>query len=109
MCPVSINLTSCRPSRIDEAKSVLDRVLGSRDLFDAPLLVLANKQDALGAWSAAEVQEHLGVGALDSRPTQVMPISAMNGEGITDSIRWLLSEILKGSRSSRLKQRANRD
>ena len=83
-------------------------MLGSRELFDAPLLVLANKQDAPGAWSASEIQEHLGVGALDSRPTRVMPISAMKGEGITDSIRWLLSEILKSGRSSRLRQRANR-
>ena len=94
--------------RIEEAKTVLDRVLGSRELFDAPLLVLANKQDILGAWAAGEVQEHLGIGALDSRPTRVMPVSAMKGEGITDSMRWLLEEILKSSRSSRLRQRANR-
>lgn len=86
---------------------MLDRVLGSRELFDAPLLVLANKQDVLGAWGHDEVQEHLGIGALDSRPTSVKPISAVKGDGITESIRWLLSEILKSSRASRLRQRAN--
>jgi len=56
---------------MDEAKAVLDRVLGSRDLFDAPLLVMANKQDQVGAWGAGGVEESLGVGALDSRPTRV--------------------------------------
>lgn len=93
---------------IEEAKSALDRVLGSSDLFDAPLLVLANKQDVTGAWSPDEVQDHLGVGVLDSRPTKVMPLSAVSGEGITESIRWLLAEILKCSRTSRLKQRSAR-
>lgn len=87
---------------------MLDRVLGSRELFDAPLLVLANKQDVHEAWSAGEIQTHLGVGGLDSRPTVVMPVSAVKGEGITESIRWLLAEISKSSRASRLKQRASR-
>ena len=88
---------------------MLDRVLGSRDLFDAPLLVLANKKDVLDSWSTAEIQEHLGIGELDSRPTRVMPISAIKGEGISDSIRWLLTETLKSSRATRLRQRASRN
>lgn len=94
--------------RIEEAKRVLDRVLGSRELFDAPLLVLANKQDAMGAWSATDVQENLGLGVLDSRPTNVMPASAVKGEGITESMRWLLPEIIRSSRASRLRQRVHR-
>lgn len=87
---------------------MLDRVLGSRDLFDAPLLVLANKVDVLDSWSSAEIQEHLGIGELDSRPTRVMPASAIKGDGISESIRWLLMEVQKSSRATRLRQRATR-
>ena len=35
---------SSEPARFAEAKDALERALGSRDLFGAPILVLANKQ-----------------------------------------------------------------
>jgi hypothetical protein len=46
-------------------------VLGSRDLHDAPLLLLANKQDLPQALNAGEVANALGIGRLDTRPVKV--------------------------------------
>ena len=86
----------------------MERALGSMDLFGAPLLVAANKQDMVGALTAGEVQENLGLGKVDSRPIRVQPISAMKGEGITEGIRWLLTEIHRSDRCSRMRQRASR-
>ena len=89
-------------------KSALERVLGSRELFDAPVLVMANKQDELGAMTAGDVQESLGLGKMDARPTRVQPISALRGEGITEGVQWLITEIHRSSRAARMRLRAAR-
>ena len=41
--------------RLEEAKAALDKALGSRELFGAPLLIAANKQDVEHALPATEV------------------------------------------------------
>ena len=55
-------------SRFDEAKDALESILGHRDLFGAPLLVFANKQDTDHVESNESVTEHLGLGKFHSRP-----------------------------------------
>ena len=49
------------PCRFEEARSALSRALGSRELFGAPLLVLANKQDAPDAQPPEALQRDLGL------------------------------------------------
>ena len=50
--------------RFEEARSALTRALASRELFGAPLLVLANKQDAQDAQPPEEMQQGLGLDEL---------------------------------------------
>lgn len=45
--------------RIARSKGYLLRVLNDADLKDAPILVMANKQDIEGAMSGAELAEKL--------------------------------------------------
>lgn len=89
-------------NRLYESKMALDKVLGSRALFGAPLLVLANKQDVSSALSADEVADHLGIGRLDSRPCKVLPVSAFSGQGIREGVQWLVEVSKRTPRFSRL-------
>jgi signal recognition particle receptor subunit beta len=45
--------------RLQKAKSYLHRVLQDKDLKDAPILIMANKQDLEGAESAEKIYELL--------------------------------------------------
>lgn len=92
-------------ARLDEAKSALDCALASRDLFGAPLLVIANKQDEDGAVSGTVVSDHLGESALRShRPCRIQPASAYTGEGISEGMQWLVQAIKQSQRAKVLRQ-----
>ena len=93
------------PARFEESKRALDKVLGSRELFGAPLLVFANKQDAEGAVDAQEVAESLGVGKADTRGTKVQPVSAHTGEGVQEGLSWLVAQIKGSARLQRLRHK----
>jgi ADP-ribosylation factor related protein 1 len=66
--------------RLVESRQVLDKLLLHPDLKGAPLLVLANKQDAPGAVDMREVAEQLGMPTPDGRACIVQPASAHTGE-----------------------------
>jgi ADP-ribosylation factor related protein 1 len=93
------------PSRFEESKRALDKVLGSRELFDTPLLIFANKQDAPGAVDAQEVAASLGVGKADARSTKVQRVSGHTGEGVHEGLTWLVSQIKVSARLQRLRQK----
>nr|GEV41150.1 ADP-ribosylation factor-related protein 1 [Tanacetum cinerariifolium] len=57
---------SC-PSRFEDSKSALEKVLRHEDLQGAPLLILANKQDLADAVSAEELAQYLDLKKLDER------------------------------------------
>lgn len=84
----------------------MDRALGSRELFGAPLLVMASKQDIEGALAAAEVTSSLGLGKLDTRACRVQPVSMVTGNGIREAMRWLVEEIRESDRALMLRKRA---
>jgi ADP-ribosylation factor related protein 1 len=92
--------------RFEEAKDALERALSSRDLYGAPLLVLANKQDVDSSRPTAEITQQLGLGKLDTRPCRVQPTCAYTGEGMREGLGWLVDEIRRSSRASLLRQRA---
>eukprot|EP00877_Chromochloris_zofingiensis_P006001 jgi/Chrzof1/1654/Cz10g16020.t1 len=94
--------------RFDEGKVAMEKVLGSRELVGAPLLVVANKQDIEGAAGLQEVAEHFGLGKMDSRPCIVQPASAHSGQGIHDGLKWLVEAIRKSSRSGVVAQQTGR-
>lgn len=97
---------STAESRLEEAKDAMDRALGSRELFGAPLLVMASKQDIEGALAAAEVTSSLGLGKLDTRACRVQPVSMVTGNGIREAMRWLVEEIRESDRALMLRKRA---
>lgn len=91
--------------RFEESKRALDKVLGSRQLFGAPLLILANKQDAPGAAGVAEMQEQFGIGKLDTRPVKVQPASAYTAQGIADGLSWLVGVTKRSARVAMLRSK----
>ena len=66
---------------------------GRRALDGAPLLVLANKQDAPGALAAVEIKERLGLGRMSARACDVQPCSALNGDGLKAAAEWLVTRV----------------
>jgi signal recognition particle receptor subunit beta len=64
----------------------------------APLLLVANKQDAEGAVGLAEVADAFGLGKLDSRPVIVQPASAHSGRGLSDGLQWLVEAVKRSNR-----------
>ena len=92
--------------RIAEAKMIMDRALGNRDLHGAPLLVLANKQDAPGAVGAVELRERLGLGKFDSsRTSDVQTCSAMNGDGLKAAVDWVIERSKRSQRAAFLRRK----
>ena len=60
------------------------------ELKSAILVVLANKQDIPGCLSLADVHRSLGLDALKSRTFQIFKTSAVKGDGLDESMEWLV-------------------
>ncbi|KAJ3063316.1 Arf GTPase arl1 [Rhizoclosmatium sp. JEL0117] len=86
--------------RLGISKDELLSMLQEEELKTAKLLVLANKQDLAGAMSAAEVSEHLGLTELRGRQWTIFKCSAMTGEGLTESLDWLATQVHGGTGAS---------
>ena len=97
-----------KPDRFEEAKIALDKPLGSRETFGAPVLVMANKCDIPTAVSAEEVASSLGLSAVTSRPHKVLQVSNYSGQGIADGLSWLVSSVQQSNRALLLRQRNSR-
>lgn len=92
-------------TRFEESKTALDRVLASRELLGAPLLVMANKQDLEGAANAQEVADVLGMARIESRQSKVLPVCAYTGQGLKEGVEWLVETIKRSHRATRLRVR----
>lgn len=88
--------------RLEESKAAFERVIGAPDLAGAPVLVVANKQDADGAAAMTEVSDALGLSgggtAGGGAPCIVQPASAHTGAGLTDGMQWLVEAVKKSPR-----------
>jgi len=68
-------------------------------LAGASLLVLANKQDVLGALCPGEIASVLGLGddarvdVFDNRHSSIRGCSAVSGEGLVEGIDWMVDDI----------------
>ncbi|KAJ5099689.1 hypothetical protein N7532_006690, partial [Penicillium argentinense] len=79
--------------RLDDAASELRCLLdfeGKRDLRDAPLLVLANKQDLEGAKTPEEITTALKLEDFRGREWKTIACSAVDGSGIAEGMDWLV-------------------
>ncbi|XP_042505736.1 ADP-ribosylation factor-related protein 1 isoform X1 [Macadamia integrifolia] len=94
------------PSRFEDSKSALEKVLRHPDLQGAPLLILANKQDLAGAVSAEELGRYLDLKELDKMLYMFEAVSAYDGTGIKDGIEWLVEVMERSKRTEMLRVRA---
>eukprot|EP00913_Durusdinium_trenchii_P017141 g16120.t1 len=85
--------------RMQEAREELWTMLKEPDFTpQAPVLILANKQDLPDAMSAKEVTEQLGLSELRGRAFHVQPSSAPKGEGLFEGLL-----VMKGATHAVLK------
>ncbi|KAJ3410652.1 Arf GTPase arl1 [Chytridiales sp. JEL 0842] len=82
--------------RIQIARDELVSMLEEEELKDASLLILANKQDLKGAMSVTEVSEALNLTDMKNRQWTIFKCSAQTGEGLTDSLDWLVNTVQGG-------------
>ncbi|KAF2315663.1 hypothetical protein GH714_040185 [Hevea brasiliensis] len=94
------------PSRFEDSKSALEKVLRHEDLQGAPLLILANKQDLSEAVSAEEIARYLDLKKLDERVYKFEAVSAYDGKGIKESVEWLVEVMERSKRTEMLRARA---
>ncbi|RDX71083.1 ADP-ribosylation factor-related protein 1, partial [Mucuna pruriens] len=94
------------PSRFEDAKSALEKVLRHEDLRGAPLLILANKQDLSEAVSSEELARYLDLKKLDERVYMFEAVSAYDGMGIRESAEWLVEVMERSKRTEMLRARA---
>mmetsp|Transcript_20290 Transcript_20290/g.67161 ORF Transcript_20290/g.67161 Transcript_20290/m.67161 type:complete len:92 (-) Transcript_20290:300-575(-) len=83
--------------RTDEAAEELMSLLEEEELKSVAVLVFANKQDLLGAMSAAEVMKELELTSLKDRWVHVQACSAKTGSGLEDG----LTELMRAQRGER--------
>nr|DAD47966.1 TPA_asm: hypothetical protein HUJ06_017903 [Nelumbo nucifera] len=95
------------PTRFEDSKSALEKLLRHEDLQGAPLLILANKQDLAGAVSAAELARYLDLKELDERPYMFEAVSAHDGRGIKEGVDWLIEVMERSKRTEMLGVRAD--
>jgi len=84
--------------RIDEAKNELWKVLLDPLYPDAPLLIVANKQDREKAMDIQELIEACGLNIpekMSNRSWHIQPTVAITGQGIEEAIRWIVMELDK--------------
>ncbi|XAR66213.1 hypothetical protein NMG60_11012361 [Bertholletia excelsa] len=93
------------PSRFEDSKSALEKVLRHKDLKGAPLLILANKQDLAEAISSEEVAQYLDLKKLDKRTFTFEAVSGYDGTGIKESVDWLVDGMERSKRTEMLKLR----
>jgi len=78
--------------RTDEAAEELEGLLKEEALIGVPTLVFANKQDLLGAMTAAEIMQELDMTQYKDRWVHVEGCSAKTGEGLDKGLQKLIEE-----------------
>ncbi|EPS69351.1 hypothetical protein M569_05414 [Genlisea aurea] len=94
------------PSRFEDSKSALEKVLRHEDLQGAPLLILANKQDLEDAVSVDKISRYLDLKKLDERVYAFQAVSAIDGRGIKESVNWIVNAMERSKRTELLRLRA---
>ena len=85
--------------RVNTSRDELFAMLDEEELKDASLLVLANKQDLEGAMTVAEISEAFKLTDLRNRQWTIFKCSAHTGEGLTESLDWLVNCVQGGGKS----------
>ena len=89
-------LDSSDRSRLDTCRLELFHLLQQEKLAGASLLILANKQDLIGAITLKEIQDFLGLHTEEifkKRHWSIVPCSAITGTGLVQGIDWIVADI----------------
>jgi ADP-ribosylation factor-like protein 3 len=84
--------------RMEETSVELQSLLDEERLAHVPVLIMANKQDLLSALSPAEITTELGLNDIRERTWQILPCSAKTGEGLPESMEWIVDQINAGAK-----------
>ena len=83
--------------RLPKSKTYLHRVLQDKELKDAPILIMANKQDKEGCLTPEQLFEELGMPAVmkegSRKDVMFQGCSAMTGVGVWEGIKQLSETI----------------
>ncbi|KAL8543932.1 hypothetical protein ACS0TY_004471 [Phlomoides rotata] len=79
------------PSRFEDSKSALEKVLHHEDLQGAPVLILANKQDLEDAVPTDELAQYLDMKMLNELVHTFQAVSAFDGLAVGFQFRLLYS------------------
>jgi small GTP-binding protein len=91
-------IDSADRTRIEEAKAELWKVLIDPQYPDAPLLIVANKQDKEGALSLEEIVKACDLDdpvKMGRRSWHIQPTVATTGQGVEEAIQWIVIELDK--------------
>jgi len=98
-------------ARMDEAREDLHRMMMEHELWDAPLLVLANKQDDPQAASTREITEHLQLFSLSNRVWYIIDTRATHllekEANLNAGLDWLADILLMPA--ARRQEKAKQD
>ncbi|XP_066907040.1 E3 ubiquitin-protein ligase TRIM23 [Halyomorpha halys] len=87
--------------RLSEAGVELTKLVAERDLKDAALLILANKQDLERTCGVETLTSELGLGKLcSSHSWHLQPCSAQTGLGLAQGLEWLSGQLVTSPISS---------
>ena len=81
--------------RFPEAKEEIQLLIREESLQESILLVLANKQDLDGAIKPGELVNELGLCDVKNMKWEVRGVCGRKGEGVYDSLDWLV-EAMRG-------------
>uniref|UniRef100_A0A2K6JXZ0 ADP ribosylation factor 1 n=1 Tax=Rhinopithecus bieti TaxID=61621 RepID=A0A2K6JXZ0_RHIBE len=79
--------------RVNEAREELMRMLAEDELWDAVLLVFANKQDLPNAMNAAEITDKLGLHSLCHRNWYIQATCTTSSDGLYEGPDWLSNQL----------------
>jgi len=91
-------IDSADRDRLVEAKNELWKVLLDPQYPDAPLLLVANKQDKEGAMSIEEIVIACNLNdpaKMGIRSWHIQPTVAITGQGVEEAIKWIVIELDK--------------
>jgi len=91
-------IDSADRERFEEAKAELWKVLLDPNYPEAPLLIVANKQDKEGAMSIEELIKKLGLDdpeQMNNRSWHIQPTIATQGVGVEEALQWVVIELEK--------------
>ncbi|XP_065911917.1 ADP-ribosylation factor-related protein 1-like [Dysidea avara] len=91
---------SCDTENLITSKNVLIKAMKHQDLQEAPLLILANKQDRQDALPLTQLEATLDTNSatIGGRDCKIQRVSALQGEGVKEGIEWLFNRVNESSR-----------